>query len=113
VAIPLATTTISIRRPGGGGSGDDYDPPVAATTVGAGVRAVIRSPGGSEVVTNGDRETVTWALDADPCDLTYADVVVDDATGDRYDVLWARERAGPGGALAHVVAALRQTRGGL
>lgn len=101
--IPLATTTITVEaqtetEPGEGRT---------ATTVATGRRAVIGSPGGVErYAPGGGSTTITHGLQVGPtpelADAT--SVVVDEATGDRYEVVWVAHRTGLG--LDHTVAGL-------
>lgn len=111
--IPLATTTITVwRSPTDDGAEpfDPLDPPEDHEMVVAGVRAHISSPSGDEAVTSGgDREVVQFGLGCDPCDVEHGDVVVDDTTGEQYQVDWAHHRVGLG--LDHVTGGLRQVSG--
>lgn len=109
--IPLATTTITVTRVALLATEDPYDPPTAAPeTVAAGVRAHLSGPGGFEVQRGRSaQEDVAWRLSCDPCDLTNDCVVVDDATGDTFEVEWARSRSGLG--VDHIEASLRQVAG--
>jgi hypothetical protein len=102
--IPVATTTITITRPGT----VDGDPTEATTPteVAAGVRAVIGSPTGREPE---GLERVDAVLTADVCDLANHDLVDDDVTGDHWQVRWARTRLGVG--LDHVTAGLVKVGG--
>lgn len=108
MSIPLATTTISVLRRDVDDV-DPYDTPPAASTIAAGVRAVIGSPAGAEDITGAEQETVTFRLDCDPTDLQHRDQVVDDQTGDVFDVVWSRDRTGLG--LDYTQAGLRQVQG--
>jgi hypothetical protein len=104
--IPLATTTISIERRGDESA--NYEA-ATLTAVAAGVRAHIGTPAGTEFLRGGTRETVTFHLDCDPVELDSECEVVDDQTGERYQVIWAKARRGLG--LDHVAADLRQVSG--
>lgn len=108
MTIPLATTTISVHRYNLDDV-DPYDPPPTPTTVAVGVRAVISSPSGTEQVAGGQQEIVTFRLDCDPVDLQHRDQIVDDTTGDVFDVVWARDRTGLG--LDYTQADLRRVAG--
>lgn len=109
--IPLATTTITVQRTALLATADPYDAVTAAPeTVASGVRAHLSAPGGFE--TQGGQsaqEDVTWRLSCDPCEINSECVVVDDTTGDTFEIEWARLRTGLG--LDHVEAGLRQVSG--
>lgn len=107
--IPLATTTITVTRPGSTAYQDGYTPAPAPTPVAAGVRAHLSAPSGAEAVQGGSAETVQWRLTCDPVDLHHADTIVDDSTGDTFEVVWARSR--PGLGVDHTVAGLLQRSG--
>jgi hypothetical protein len=108
VTIPLATTTIAVQamtepEPGEGRT---------ATTVATGRRAVIGSPSGVEAYApGGGTASYTHGLRADPtpelADNTC--VVVDEATGERFEVAWVVHRRGLG--LDHTVAGLTRKVG--
>ncbi|MGK2948990.1 MAG: hypothetical protein ACSLFP_10475 [Acidimicrobiales bacterium] len=100
--LPLATTTITIERPS---STDPYETPTT-TDVACGVAAHIGSPSGNEVDQGGQQERVDAVLLAKAgIGLLHTDLVVDDGTGDRYRVVWVRQRQGLG--LDHTRAGLR------
>lgn len=105
--IPLAVTTITVRRPQ---SGDPYEDNGEPDLVATGVRAVIGSPTGSERRIGGELAIITDVLNCDVTDLAHRDLVVDEVTGERYGVEWVRKRIGFG--LDHLKAGLRQTKGG-
>lgn len=109
--IPLATTTITVERTALLATDDPYDTPTASPeTVASGVRAHLSTPGGFEVQRGAtQQEDVAWRLACDPCDMTADCVVVDDATGDRFEIEWARLRTGLG--IDHIEAGLRQVTG--
>lgn len=111
MAIPLATTTITVERVALLATADPYDAATASPeTVATGVRAHLSSPGGLETQRGQSaQEDVAWRLACDPCDMTNDCVVVDDATGDRFEIEWARLRTGLG--VDHIEAALRQVTG--
>lgn len=110
--IPIHTTTISIWR-APADSGDDepgpYEPEAERVEVASGIRAQISSPAGRERVTGGAQEVVEFLLSCDPCDLNHNDRVKDEATGEMYEVTWARQRVGYG--LDHTSAGLKQVTG--
>lgn len=109
--IPVAMTTITVKRIAAASSVDPYDHIASAVpeTVASGVRAVISAPSGSERVAGASQEDVTFRLNCDPTDLEHTDQVVDDDTGLTYEVIWAEERSGLG--LDHTVADLRRVAG--
>lgn len=104
--IPLATTTITVRRPTVTG-GDPYDGAVTTAVAAASVRAHISAPAGVETLRGGQQESLEWRLACDPVALDNADQVIDDQTGLVYEVVWAAARTGLG--LDHVEAGLRRT----
>lgn len=103
MAIPLATTTITITRPAV--ADDPYDGAETTTTVAAGVRAHISTPSGREQRAGGSQETIDFRLNCDTVDLRHGDRVTD-AQAEAYEVVWAQARVGLG--LDHVEAGLRQ-----
>jgi hypothetical protein len=98
--IPLATTTITVRRVPSDDTRDGYDPHPSAEDVATGVRAHLSSPGGREDRAGGSRQTSGARLLCDPVDLLHTDTVVDESTG----VEWA-----VGGVAAHVGLGLDHT----
>lgn len=119
--IPLATTTVTVRRPDASTrSGDPYgaDYPQGDGTlpnrqgeiVASSVRAVIAPGGASGTGFGGESEAVTFTLRCDPTDLSYLDTITDESTGQVYEVVWALTTAGVAG-LGHTVAGLRTLKG--
>lgn len=106
MTIPLATTTITVRRPA-----SDVDPyeSESLTTITTGVRARIGMPSGSDRRAGGDQEIVDAVLWCDTTDLQHQDVITDDQTGDHYEVRWIRTLNGLG--LDHVKAGLIAVKG--
>lgn len=109
MSIPLATTTITIKRVPPDDTRDGYDAAPDLATIATRVAANIGAPSGSQNITTGDRTVVTFRLTCDPTDLQADDQVVDDTTGDTYRCVWARGRKGLG--LNHTTAALEQVTG--
>lgn len=108
--IPIATTTITVKRSAVDAAADPYDAPAAPAVVATGVRAHISAPAGTETVAGtAAQEVVRFRLDCDPVDVNNRDTVVDDVTGDVYEVVWARARHGLG--LDHVEAELLEVTG--
>jgi hypothetical protein len=104
--IPLATTTITVRRPVAGQ--DPYEAPVPPPVM-AGIPAHIGSPSGIDVRIGGDQQVVTDRLDCAIVDLRHGDTVHDDGNDVTYSVVWVRRRYGLG--LDHMEAGLVQTEG--
>lgn len=106
MAVPVATTTITVRRPPA-----DVDPYETATltTVAEHVRARIGSPSGADSRAGGDQEVIDAVLWCDPIDLHHEDVVNDEQTGDTYQIRWTRRQNGLG--LDHVKAGLLTVQG--
>ena len=107
MAIPLATTTISVLP--GTTSGDPYDSDPSDTPTATGVRAHISTGSGDETVRGGQQEVVTFRLSCDPVELSHTNRVKDEATDEVYEVVWARSRTGLD--LDHVQAGLRMVKG--
>lgn len=108
--IPLSTTTITVYR---NTFDEDADPTEvdsgSRTTVAEHVRAQISSPSGRERNIGGSQEIVEFSLSCDPVDLTHLDQVLDEVTGEIYEVTWARQRTGFG--LDHTRGGLRAVKG--
>jgi hypothetical protein len=110
MSLPVSTTTITVKRTALAADRDPRDPAPEPSTVASGVPAVIGSPAGSEMTDGGQRSNVFSELRCDPTDIDPStDTVVDDATGQTYDVVWATQREGLG--LDHTRAQLRATSG--
>lgn len=113
MSLPTATTTISILRPPDTVSPEDasYDlTSIAPATVATGIAAVIGiSPSGRSELNAGSQEVLNFRLSADPCDLRHTDIVLDESTGEKFQVMWVKARTGLG--LDHVAAGLRSVIG--
>lgn len=111
MAVPLATTTVTISRIAADPDRDPYDAPPDPTDVASGVRAHISTATGTEAVAGGSQEVVNFRMSCDPFDggLLHTDTVSDDTSGEVYDVVWAVARFGVG--LDHFQAGLRQVSG--
>lgn len=107
--IPLlTTTTVTIKRPA---TGDPYETAASETTVASGVRAHISSPTGSEQAVGGQLEQADAVLLCESGHgIAHTDLVDDDETGERWRVVWVRDRQGLG--LDHTKAGLVAFRGG-
>lgn len=101
MALPVATTRITVYRTDADGTADAFDRP-APTVIYAGVPAVIGGHSGSETTLGGSAQTRQARLDCDPIDLRHDDTVVDDTTGDTWHVIWCAHRTGLG--VDHTVA---------
>lgn len=108
MSLPVATTTITVKRLPSDDTRDGYDDPPARATVAAGLRAHIGSPSAREQVTTGNRTVATCALTSDPFDFEPTDQVIDETTGEQFELVWARTRPG---LLAHTEGRLVQTAG--
>lgn len=107
MAVPVATTRITIRRP----LTDGYDDPTY-TLVASGVRATINETLRAARSTIGQQEQgpilkTTRRLQADPCDLQPGDLVLDEVTGVEYTCALAG--LGPG-LIPHMSAELLESR---
>lgn len=90
--IPASTTTFTVRtltesEPGEGRT-------ITAT---AQVAGTLSSPSGGEVwQAGGGSETVDAVIICDPATIAHTDQLVDDTTGDVWEVSWVRKRIGLG-----------------
>jgi hypothetical protein len=111
VAIPLATTTVSVLRVPADPDRDPYDPTPEPSTVATGVRATISTSSGTETVAGGSQEVVNFRMSCDqfPAKLHHKDMVVDEQSGETYNVVWTVTRNGMG--LDHLQAGLQQVSG--
>lgn len=105
MASPLATTTLRVERPA---AAEPYEEPTYAT-VASNVRGHISGPSGAERGGDSSQEEVTFPFGCDLADVHHRDRIVDEATEEVYEVLWARQRRGLG--LDHTTGALRQVDG--
>lgn len=111
MAIPLATTTITVLRVAADATRDPYAPQPAATAVASGIRAHLSLGLGSETTAGGSQEVVTWRLACDPFDagLHHLDEVRNEKSGTVYEVVFSETREGMG--MDHFQAGLRQVSG--
>ena len=113
MAIPLATTTITVLRVANDPARDGYDPVPAAAAVAVGVPAHFSAPGGAgggtERVVGGSQAEIEWSLACDFADLRHSDRVLDENTEREWDVVWAVHRIGLG--LDHTKAGVRMVEG--
>ena len=110
--IPVAATLITVKRFAEDPNADPYEPhgPGTESVVAQDFRATISSPRGREVVAGGSQEVVQFAMSSDPVDLKHTDRVLDQKTGDQYEVVWVRQRPSPTG-LDHTRASLKAVTG--
>lgn len=112
MTLPIATTTITVRRPASLADGEDpYDEPTTAPKlVAAGVRAHISVSAAVETVTGrASTNDITYKLNADPIELDARDQITDDRSGEVFEVVWARQQTGLG--LDHTSGELRRVAG--
>lgn len=111
MSIPISTTTVTVLRVPGSATRDPYDPEPAATTVAAGVPAHISTSYGREQQRGGSQSVTSLRLSCDPipAGLLHTDRILDDKTGEVYEVTWAVARFGLG--MDHLQGGLRQVSG--
>lgn len=111
MAIPLPTTTITVRRVPADPNRDPYDPAPEPVVVASGVPAHISLASGRENVAGGSQEIVNFRLACNPFagGIHHEDTVVNDQSGAVYEVVFAEERTALG--LDHFQAGLRQVTG--
>lgn len=111
MAIPIATTTIAVRRVAADPDRDPYDPQPDPSTVASGIRAHLSLAGGSETEAGGSQQIVNWRLSCDPFDegLHHKDQVVNEQSGSVYEVVFSETREGMG--MDHFQAGLTQVSG--
>lgn len=107
--IPLPTTAVTVHRVPVDGLRDGYDPVPAATVLASGIAAHLSAPGGDEDRDGASRELTAVRLLCETTDLLHTDRVVDDSTGDTYEVLAVQHRRGLG--LDHTAADLQRITG--
>ena len=117
MAIPLATTTITILRQK---PEDIYEEPYSdeqesdRVVFASGIRAVLMAPAtragqGQETTRGGEQVRVAFALACDPVDLRHTDWIKDERTGEVFEVIWTAQRVGFG--LDHTSAQMFKTEG--
>lgn len=100
MAIPVATTTITVRRRQAQYEADAdlpyAEPPeLAYTTVATGVRAVLSLPRMHETAEGSTvANRAIFRFMADPADVEMFDLVEDEKTGQLYEVIWVTARTG-------------------
>lgn len=104
--ITLATTTVTVQT----GSEDEPGEGITWTTGARHVRAHFSTPSGSELARpGGGMTTITATALLDPCTVSHTDRLVDDQTGEVWQVEWCRTRRGLG--LDHVEAGVKRVEG--
>lgn len=89
MAIPAATTTITVKGYGDADDSDPYERSAVLSTKATGVRAVIEPmPGSTSVQAAGEQVVNRLRLICDPCAIGFQDVVVDDLSGRQYRVVF-------------------------
>lgn len=104
--IPAATTTVTWK------AASEPEPGEGRTfsTRASGVRAVISSPNGrAQGQAGGGREVIDAVLNCDPVSGEHTDLVVDDTTGETWEVVWVEQRKGLG--VDHTRAGLKRVAG--
>lgn len=109
MALTVASTTITVMRLPDDPDRDPYDEPPAAEEAYTSVRAHIGSPTGREQAVGGQQSVTDLRLVCDPIDLRHTDQVVDDTTGETFDVVWVKQRTGLG--MDHTSAFLKHVEG--
>lgn len=110
MSIPLNTTTITVRRSVFTGDEDPYDTPPEPTDIATGIRAVISATSGNDLIAGrSTQETVSFGVRCDPTDLEAGDQVVDDTSGEVFEVMWAHTTVGL--ELDHTTGELRRVTG--
>lgn len=109
MAIPISTTTISVLRRSVDPNRDPADAQPDEVATSTGIAAHISSPSGVESEAGGTQTLMAFRLSADPCDLQHTDRVLDEVTGQIYEVLWSAVFDAL--ELEHVEAGLRQVLG--
>lgn len=117
MAIPIATTTITIKgkRPQSAvdPDADGYDAPSSSPTVlDTGVRASITNPSGNRYdKVNHSADNYTLRCDPVAVGLTEFDTIVDESTGYEYKVLTAQNSWPEQFGMEHVKASIQITSG--
>lgn len=109
--IPVATTTVTVKRVPSDPDRDPYDPQPDPVVVVSGVRAHITTARGSEDRGGSDRSHVHFRMSCDQYagGLLHTDTVEDEQSGEVYEVKWAVARTALG--LDHIQAGMDQISG--
>ena len=110
MTIPFAVTTVTIKRPPESAQEEDSQDPVVFETVATGVPGNFTYLSGNEARTGGVRERVDRKFIANPdVGITNVDQLVDEQTGDVWQVAWSRVRQGFG--LDHIECGVYAVKG--
>ncbi len=110
MALPLATTTVSITRPVIPAGADPYDSTPTYTVIASGVRAVIDVPMSAKFrLIFGDRVVYDASMSSDPTDVEVGDTVTDLTSNQAWIVEKVQQVYHLG--MAHTLAGLRYTTG--
>lgn len=111
MAIPVATTTITILRVPADPARDPYDPQPDPATVATGIRAHISTSTGRETVEGGSQSITSLRLACDPFagELHHLDRIRDEQSGRDYEVVWEERRYQFG--LDHYTAGIERVSG--
>src|SRR5688500_14340017 len=107
--LPLATTTITVKRVPADTDRDAYDEKPAEITAHSGIPAHFSSPSGREIMRGGSQEVIDRHLDCEIIDLKHTDHVIDEQTDERYQIVWAHKRMGLG--LDRIEAGVKRVEG--
>lgn len=111
MSIPLSTTTVALLQPGTSSTSDDTDdwggapdPETGYTPAATGIRAHLSAPSANaNFGQEGSTVSTQIRMVADPCDIHANYRVLDETTGETYDVAWVLSRGAP---IPHVAAGL-------
>lgn len=107
MTVPLTTTTYTVRR--ASNITEDSGEALQFEDIQTGLPGNTVYLSGSESVVGGDRERVDARILVEPADITKSDHLVDELTGDTWQVAFARHRTGLG--LDHLVLGVYQVTG--
>lgn len=102
--LPVATTTVTLKDRTV--TDDPWDEAATESTAARSVPAHLSSPSGREIQRTGSQQVLDKVLTCEVVDLTHVQQVIDDSTGQPYEVVWVDQRKGLG--LDHTVAGLRR-----
>ena len=109
MAIPLATTTITITRPVETPGADPLDTTPVETQIASGIRAVISVPTSATLrLPGGDRVVYNARLTCDQADVEVGDTVTDALTSQVWSVMWVQPSVK---FVSHTIAGLRLVTG--
>lgn len=106
MSLLLATTTVTIEERS---ATEPYEAPLWTAST-SGVAAHIGQPSGAERIVGGSQENIDAVLLCEAATpVYYTSRILDEVTGERFEVVWVQDRQGLG--LDHVKAGLRRTTG--